>query len=358
MPHRQENEGQDPSLEALLRHHYRQLAAPEAPVYRWVAHAKTSSPTPFRFTGRRPRLALVLVLLAGLGSSLFQWAPRVDALAWAATHNTPVLDQIARRLSVPGLNSLVGSGKIIPLNVTDRRNGVAVQVVGAYADAAQTLVFLRSTKGILALSPEGITLQDQFGQTLVPNFSAWSDTRHEGYVQFSALPSWVWVPGVRLTLTLNSLQTMSPLNAVQSGPTSPIQAVYKGPWRLTWVQAPPSSSHTVYLRAGARAQGVSFTLHRILLAPSAAVLHLSSSIPAHFTTPAQAKTLKGRGPQFSIQEVGTNKTIQIFSGSGAGTRETLMTVPLPAGRYILAILWWNQKTGPWKVRFTIPHSHP
>lgn len=347
MPHRLKTDVQVSEVEALLRHHYQRVAQAEAHVDQWIANALEERLNYHQPPRMRPpvRTALALVALGGLAGIVLHWAPRVDALAWAATRNTPLLNRLADRLHLPGMSALVDAQKVIPLDVTDRHDGLTVQVVGAYADAAQTLVFLRTTQG-MALSPQQITLRDQFGHSLFPNTAAWNGPLHEGYVDFSALPSWVWVPGVRLTLTIHSLGTAK----------NPLNDVYPGPWQLRWVQAPSGASRTVLLHARTQLRGVTFSLNRVLLAPSAAVLGLSSST-ALSTTDATAATAKERGPQFSIVDVETGKTMPIISASEGGERMILMSHSLPPGRYILQILWWNQTNGPWKLPFTVPPRH-
>ncbi len=338
---------QDPALEALLRDHYQHVPQAEAHVDQWIAKVHAGSPGHSGQSGVRTRVwtAGALVAVGGLAGIVLHWAPRVDALAWAAARNTPVLNRLTESLSLPGISALVGTQKVIPLAVTDRHDGVTVQVVGAYADAAQTLVFLRTTRG-MAVSPQQITLRDQFGEALYPNTAAWNNTTHEGYVDFSALPSWVWTPGVRFTLALQSLGTAK----------NPSSAVYPGPWQLTWDQAPPGASRTIVLHARTQVHGVTFALHRILLAPSAAVLTLSSSTPQHLS-PATAKWAKARGPQFAVERTENGQTVPILSGSGGGTQFTLMSGPLLPGHYILKVLWWNRTQGPWTLPFTMPPGH-
>ncbi len=339
------HDDQIPGLESRLRKHYRQLPKVEAHVEQWLTNAQDR-----HLDRRRPhrlsplvRTASALVALGGLVGVVLHWVPRADALAWAATRHTPILNHLAESFDLPGLSALVGSQKVSPLDVTARHNGITVQVMGAYADSAQTLVFLRTTQGSLLSLPQQITLRDQFGNSLFPNTAAWNSQSHQGYVDFSALPSWVWTPGVRLTLTIQDLGTM----------TNPAKNVYAGPWQLRWIQAPPRASRTISVHSQTHAHGVTFSLNRILLAPSAAVLHLSSSTPLNIT-PAIAKEAKGRKPQFTITRIGTGKTIPLLSASGGGTRTTLMSNPLSPGQYVLEVSWWNQENGPWELPFTVP----
>ena len=348
MTHHPKTYGQIPELESLLRHHYQQLPKTEVHVEQWLAKAQSGHLGNRRQHRLQPliRTASALVALGGLAGVVLHWAPRADALAWAATRNTPLLNRLAENLDLPGLSALVDSQKVIPLDVTDHHNGVTVRVVGAYADSAQTLVFLRTTRG-MAISPQQITLRDQFGDSLYPNTTAWNDRSHEGYVDFSALPSWVWAPGVRLTLTIQSMGTA----------TNPLNNMYSGPWQLRWIQAPPGASRTVSVHSRTHAHGITFSLNRILLAPSAGVLHVSSSTPLN-TAPAIAREAKGREPQFTITHSGTGETIPILSASGGGTQMTLMSYPLSPGHYVLRVSWWNQKNGPWELPFTVPRRHP
>ncbi|MCL4352194.1 MAG: hypothetical protein M1499_08655 [Firmicutes bacterium] len=348
MPRRLKTDIRLPELEDLLRHHYQQVPQAETHVDQWIAKAQAGSSGYHQHLQVRShfRTALVFLAVGGMAGIVLHWAPRVDAVAWAATRNTPLLNRLADSLHLPGMGALVGSHKVIPLDVTDRHDGVTVQVVGTYADTAQTMVFLRTTKG-MAFSSQQITLRDQFGDSLYPNSAAWNDTTHAGYVDFSALPSWVWVPGVRLTLTIHSMGTSK----------NPLTDVYPGPWQLQWVQAPPGASQTLFIHARTRVDGITMSLIQILLAPSASVLHMSSSMPLN-TTPTMARNAKGRGPQFTITHADSGTAIPILSASGGGTQMTLMSNPLPPGRYILRVWWWNQKNGPWELPFAVPgHYH-
>jgi hypothetical protein len=270
MPHRLRTSVQGRTLEALLRQHYRHVPQAEPRVDQWIGNAKAGARGRISRSraGTRTWAAWSLVATGRLVAVLLHWAPRVEALALAGTRNAPLLNQLAESLNIPGMGTLVGTQKVMPLAVTDRHDGVTVQVVGAYADAAETLVFLRTTRG-MAISPQQITLRDQFGNTLYPSTSARNEAAHQGYVGFTGLPFWVWTPGVRLTLSLYDLGTAK----------NPMGAVYRGPWQLTWDLAPPGASRAMVLHAQARVHGVIFALHRVLLAPSAGVLTVSSSTP-------------------------------------------------------------------------------
>ncbi|MDA8195218.1 MAG: DUF4179 domain-containing protein [Thermaerobacter sp.] len=338
----------DESLERRLRHHYQNMLQSPALVDQWIAEAQAPNPVvrPSRHRWRAPAIVAASVLGLATGAAM-HWAPRTDAWVWAATHDIPILQGIARQLGVPGVSSLVASGNVMPLNLADRQSGVTVKILGSYADAVQTLLFLQTTHGSPTL--DQITLEDQLGHRLQPEFSAWNSQTHQGFVQFSALPSWVWIPGAQLTLTINGLGSLR----------HPLGAIYQGHWQMTWDQAPPAAARTVSPDARAVAHGVTLTLQQYTLAPSAAVFHLSASVPWAHNVSKPRKQKTAPQPQFIIKRVhGSGAAIPILSESLGGAHVTLMAEPLQPGRYILTVVEWNHEPGPWTWPFTVSQGRP
>jgi hypothetical protein len=315
-------------MEALLRRYYRAIPMASPSVDAWIAAAQYA---------RRPRprgpWAVTAVAATGVVALLaggLRLAPRAQAVAWAATQGTP-LQQIVAWIADPGLQPLAATGQLPAMDLTARHDGETVQVLGAYADTVRTVVFLQTTGGIPDL--QGVTLQDQFGHQLVVNSLAWH--QHQGVLEFSALPAWVWTPGVRLTLRIPALTTPAG------------QVLAQGPWQFTWDQPAPTVNPPVSVNVSDTRGGVTFTLDAYSRAPSATALTLSVA-GARVAPP----TVHKGAAEIVVQHVGGD-TVPLLSVAGGLQHLTILTAPLPRGRYILRITTWAQATGPWLLPFTV-----
>lgn len=318
-------------MEALLRRYYRAIPMSSPSADAWITGAQyTTRPRP-----RGPRVATALATLGVVALLVvgLRFTPRVQGVAWAASQGTP-LQQIVAWVADPGLQPLATTGQLPALDLIARHDGETVQVLGAYADTARTVVFLRTTEGIPDL--QGVTLQDQFGHQVVVNILAWH--RHQGVLEFSALPAWAWIPGVRLTLQISSLITPAG------------QVLAQGPWQFTWDQPAPAVRPPVSIKVSDTHDGLTFTLNAYSRATSATALSLTVH-GAGLVPPAVSKG----AADIVVRHVG-GETVPILSFASGLQHLTILTAPLPPGHYVLRIATWAQATGPWRLPFTVSPS--
>ena len=195
------------------------------------------APDPGRITGRvlsqaqtrhkRPisRLTALGVATLVIAAGVLYFVPAADA----ALADAPIAGDLLRDAGLTGAGTHVTS-----VGSVASSSGFRLQLVGAYADSARTVLLLRANPAVQPFGVPGFDIQltDQFGRSYNMQ-SGQTDSRSGlAIVQFDALAWPDALTGARITLRMSAVERACLSAAFCSDPVAD-GTVVKGSWTLT-----------------------------------------------------------------------------------------------------------------------------
>ncbi|MDQ6722605.1 MAG: hypothetical protein M3003_17685 [Candidatus Dormibacteraeota bacterium] len=169
-----------------------------------------------------PRLIALGVATLVIAASVLYFVPAADA----ALAGAPVAGDLLRDAG------LVGAGnRVTSVGVVADAAGFRLQLVGAYADSARTVLLLRADPAILPLGAVDAQLTDQFGRTYHMQAGQSDSRTGQVIVEFEALAWPDALTGARIKLAVTAVEKACPFSAFCSDPVSP-GSVVRGSWML------------------------------------------------------------------------------------------------------------------------------
>lgn len=286
---------------------------------------------------RTAYVACACLIVAGIGSGGFYFAPNLQQVTYAAVRQIPGFQYVIPRWDVGLLHQ---ASDIQAMNASASNRGVSIYVTAAYADTSRTVIFLRTSStnvGSGFLRPEKLTLTDQFGHqysevppigtsSLQPN-GAWV-----GSMDFEGIPNWEQATGLRLTLSVTSvLWSSNKDNSTQT---------LRGHWTMEWVQptTPVGQEHSITIDRVS--SDIPVQLSQVQLAPSATVFDLSITGGEY------------NSPTFGyVERVSDGKKYELLDGAEP---DKIVTAPLErTGKYLLIITTYDKKNVRWELPFSL-----
>lgn len=223
--------------------------------------------------------------------------------------------------------------RITAMGDTSSSAGYQMELVGGYADAGRTILFMRATPPARVVPAVGVgselALTDQFGQSYRFIGAAQDMSTGENTFLFQPLRWPASAVGARLRLSFNRIEVGLP----------PSSNVVTGRWELSATLA-ADESRTMQLPAGGAIGEISVSFTRVVATPSAVLVDLdvdSGSLDLGRRIP---DGLKGRSAFTMKLYDGAGREQQSLQGGGSST----------GGPQHLSSIWLRDAPGRYELR--------